>query len=475
MRIIAAVISFLIAGSALAQNSGSVTNHAFPIGKGSGVSGYTSLLCGSGQLALGQSAADPICQTITGDVTITSAGVTAIGANTVTTTAIIANAVTNAKLATMGAFTLKGNSTGSSATPGDIDIAALTTKASPAAGDYVLLSDQAASGAYKKATVASVGTGGSGVSSLNGQTGAIVQFLPPQGRLTLATGIAVMTSTVTAANTVYYTPSNGNLIPIYDGTNMVPTAAAEISQLTTDATKSPAAATTNSNYDVFVWNDSGTIRATRGPPWTSNSTRGTGAGTTELVLTNGILLNKISITNGPAASRGTYVGTIRTNGTSTIDYIVGGSASGGTAGLLGVWNMYNRNLSTAQSIDSGANYTYATATIRQARASAGNQISVLTGLSVDTVAFSWQIRIATVAVVAANSQLGIGEDSTTTFASIGAIVQTSAASIFVAIPVAWLIKVPSLGFHVYAAVEVGNGSDANTFISGGTFTAQVWN
>lgn len=76
--------AFFIAGSALAQNAGTVTNHAFALGKGPGTSGYTSLLCTSAQLAVGQASADPICQTITGDVTISSAGVTAIGATKVT-------------------------------------------------------------------------------------------------------------------------------------------------------------------------------------------------------------------------------------------------------------------------------------------------------------------------------------------------------------------------------------------------------
>ena len=96
------------------------------------------------------------------------------GANTWTAS----NAVTNSELNTMGAFSFKGNNTASTATPTDVDIATLTTKASPASGDYVMISDQAASGAWKKATVTSIGTS-SGVSTIAGNTGAF----------TLGTGI----------------------------------------------------------------------------------------------------------------------------------------------------------------------------------------------------------------------------------------------------------------------------------------------
>lgn len=83
----------------------------------------------------------------------------------------VGTAVSNAELATMAAFTFKGNNTSGSATPTDVDIAALTTKASPAAGDYAIISDQAASGAWKKVTVSSLASAGS-VSSIAGNTGA---------------------------------------------------------------------------------------------------------------------------------------------------------------------------------------------------------------------------------------------------------------------------------------------------------------
>jgi hypothetical protein len=70
--------AFFVAGTASAQQSGTLTNHAFAIGKGAGVTGYTSLLCGSAQLAVGQAAADPICKPLTGEVTMDATGATTI-------------------------------------------------------------------------------------------------------------------------------------------------------------------------------------------------------------------------------------------------------------------------------------------------------------------------------------------------------------------------------------------------------------
>jgi hypothetical protein len=212
-----------------------------------------------------------------------------------------------------------------------------------------------------------------GVSSLNGQTGALAFITPPQGRLTLTTGVAITTSDVTGATAHFYTPGvGGNQIPIYDGTNMVPTAFAELTQATTDATKSPAAATTNSVYDIFVWNDSGTIRATRGPAWASDTSRGTGAGTSEIVLQNGIWLNKVAITNGPGASRGTLVGSVRTNGSSQLT---------DSAAFRWVSNAYNSMPRPMRVTEPANSWNYTTATFRQANANAANQLDFLQTLA----------------------------------------------------------------------------------------------
>ena len=221
----------------------------------------------------------------------------------------------------------------------------------------------------------------------------------------------VMTTTQSAKTTIYYTPYAGNMVTLYDGANMVPNVFSEISVATTDTTKNPAAIGVSKVNDWFVWNDGGTLRLSHGPDWTNDTTRSAG---TTLLMVNGILLNNASITNGPAATLGTYVGTTRSNASSQLDYIFGAAASGGTAAFFGVWNAYNRVTIGTAVTDSGAGYTYTSGTVRQARASAGNQISFVLGANEDSVFAAYSQRIDVLAN-ATGGGFGLGFDSTTTY------------------------------------------------------------
>lgn len=269
----------------------------------------------------------------------------------------------------------------------------------------------------------------------------------PQGRLTLTTAVPVLTSTVSGATTVYYTPYVGQYVPLYDGSTWTMTdVAAELSQTTTDTTKSPAACTTNSNYDLFVWSDSGTYRCTRGPAWSSDTARGTGAGTTELQMVAGIYTNKNAITNGPGANRGTYVGTIRTNGSSQVDVILGAS---GTASAIGVWNAYNRVVISTYAAESTANWTYNSTTWRGANGGTLSRASFVRGLDEDMVDAIYQIPMSGGA--SGDALIGINLDSTS--ATPGGIVPYfSIGSNIGAAPAAYS-GMPGIGWHYLQAME----------------------
>ena len=155
---------------------------------------------------------------------------------------------------------------------------------------------------------------------------------------------------------------------------------------------------------------------------------------------------------------------------------MGGSASGGVAVSLGVWNMYNRNLAVATCIDNGTPYNYATATIRQARASAANQVSFLVGVPSDAVNVFLHSRIDTVATAGAFGTVGIGEDSTTTFSSPKAYRQTDFAAISLITATTRILKVPLFGYHTYQSNGTGDGN-ANGFCkdSDNRLSAEIWN
>jgi hypothetical protein len=318
-----------------------------------------------------------------------------------------------------------------------------------------------ASGGGGSGTVTSVATDSSMYGGTITSSGTLGVAVPcePGGRLTVASGSPVVTATDSGNTTIYYAFYKHNFVPIYDGTRFVMTAFTELSQATTDNTKSPAAVANNSNYDMFVWNDSGTVRCTRGPAWTSDTGRGTGAGTTELERVNGTLVNKIAITNGPAAQRGTYVGSVRSNGSAQIDWTYGSKAAGGGAATFGVWNLYNRVLVATSVEDSTDSWSYPTATWRGANNSATMRASFISGLAEDSFAASYVGFAQSSANVAIN---GVGLDSTSSPSGTG--IAGYPVNIILGTPA--LMTSTALGFHYVQALETADTSGGTMLFYG---------
>jgi hypothetical protein len=321
--------------------------------------------------------------------------------------------------------------------------------------------------------------------TLSASGGAGSSAPAPQGRATLTSGVAVTTSDVTGATNVYFTPSGGNQVPIYNGTSFVSTTFAELT-LALDSTAAHAGYQQSGfNFDLFVINDAGTVRLGTGPSWAagavagSDTARGTGAGSTELQLLNGFWTNKNTITIrfgsasgntvSVAANQATYVGTIRT------------TADGVTEDSLlkrFVYNAYNQSRRQLLRQEPTASWTWSTASYHQANASSANQIAYVAGLTGAELS-------ATVVTVVLNSTstprivyAGIGLDSTTVnsrtisnFNRLGDATLSSPGG-----PTAHYTGYAQLGYHYIAWLEKGNGTDVQTWfgVSGSDYQTGIF-
>lgn len=284
---------------------------------------------------------------------------------------------------------------------------------------------------------------------------------PPQGRLTLTTATPVMTADVTTAATVFYTPYVGNQVPMYNGTTYTPQTFAELSLTLNNPNH-----VINSNWDVFIAYNAGVMTACTGPAWTSDTGRGTGAGTTQISRTLGVWTNTVALTacrNGAttfavAAGFGTYVGSFRTSGTvaDTVWVAAPAAAAGGGNARLYVWNAYNRVPVIAASMDSTDTWAYATATWRAANAAVSsgvlNRVSALFGLNEDGV-----VAVYNAIVVASNSGggAGVGLDVTNAFTGTPGLGGTVATPDPVISMAGRYVGQAGLGLHFFQAVERG--------------------
>lgn len=198
-----------------------------------------------------------------------------------------------------------------------------------------------------------------------------------QGRLTLSTGVPVTTSDVTAATTLYFTPFGGNLVALYNGTKWV------LHTFTERSISIPAS--TNTNYDVFLYNNSGTLTLEL-IAWTNDTTRAT-----TLAFQDGTYIK-----NGDTSRK--YLGTIRTTGVS-------GQCEDSLTKRF-VWNFYNRVPRNLKKAVSGT-HAYGTATLRAWNNDTANRVEMVLGLSHSvTTGFLGGAKDA--------GEAGVSIDSTTT-------------------------------------------------------------
>lgn len=198
-----------------------------------------------GMILVGSSANLGAQVTPTGDVTISNTGATTI-AN---------NAVSDAKLRDSAACTVIGRAANSSGDPADITVAEgeiVSRQGNVVNGFFIsdFTSDDIATAdvmPFADATESGV-TNSTTVSRLLGFSSSSIC----EGRLTLTSGTDVTTTDVTAAASIYFTPSIGDRITIYDGTRLC------LYQFT-ELTLALGTVVNAMAYDVFVYDNAGTL------------------------------------------------------------------------------------------------------------------------------------------------------------------------------------------------------------------------
>lgn len=258
-----------------------------------------------------------------------------------------------------------------------------------------------------------------------------------QARLTLTTGVAVTTSNVTAATTIYLTPYGGNRVALYDGANWL------IRPLTEISIAVPA--NTSQLYDIFVYDNAGTPTLEL-LAWTNDTTRATA-----LTTQDGVLVKTGALTRR-------YVGSVRTTGVAnqTEDSL--------TKRYL--WNYYNRVRRPLVVEDTTNTWNYSTAAYQQANASAANQVDVVVGVAEVML----NLRANHIAINDTQNvaiYTAIGEDSATV-ATAGQIVVPGIAQQVGGADWAgaWAVleKYPAVGRHFYAWLERATATGVTTWL-----------
>lgn len=266
-----------------------------------------------------------------------------------------------------------------------------------------------------------------------------------QGRLTLLSGEPVPTTDQTAKTNLYWTPYNGNLVALYDGTNWKLYAVNEKSLST-------AAWTAARPNDIFLYDNAGTVTMERSE-WTSATARATA-----LVLQDGVWVK-----SGAPTRR--YVGTVCTVATGELE---DSGLSAATPRRL-VWNFYNRVPRPVLLRESAASWAYNSTTTRYMNGSAANRVEVVIGLNEMPVILQFTMRILSSASGTATGLISLALDSNTAHGStIGVMYYHGTVTV-------QFQNYVGIGFHYIAAVESSAGGSV-TFhtLPYNTLAGVVW-
>jgi hypothetical protein len=261
------------------------------------------------------------------------------------------------------------------------------------------------------------------------------------GRLTLTTAVPVTTSDVTGASTLYYALYHHNLIGLYDGTSWT---------LHTFAERSLALSglTSGKNYDVFLYDNSGTLTLELSAAWTNDTTRADALATQD----------GVTVKSGATTRR--WLGTIRTTGTTTTE---------DSEANRYVFNAANRVARTFGKAESAEAHTYNTSTLRNFNNTTDTQANFVCGAVEAAVEWGVGAKLGPPSggPSAANCVVGMAVNGTDVAAPVLQFMQGGSNTGYFAGTIAY-IAAPRLGLNTIIAREAGY-SVSNGFENGVTF------
>lgn len=252
------------------------------------------------------------------------------------------------------------------------------------------------------------------------------------GRLTLETGVPISLTDQTAKTSIFFTPFKGNRIALFDGTSWN-------FYTFTELTLALGTLTADKNYDVFIYNNAGTLTLELSAAWTDGTTRADA-----LTLQDGVYVK-----SGATTRR--YLGTLRTTSTTTTeDSLV----------KRFLWNAHNRVV-REMDYNVTASHSY-NGDFRQWNNDTAHQLALVVGLAEGAI---WA-RIAGENVIpdGKNGGIAVGLDSSTVaYRGLTTYLSPAAAEITSTQSTANLIA-PQLGYHELRALESSFSAGAVQFV-----------
>ncbi len=280
--------------------------------------------------------------------------------------------------------------------------------------------------------------------------------ITPGGRLTTESGVAISTTDRISQGTIYYCPYLTDFVRLYNGTGVQDYQSLQLSLALSGLTA-------GKNYDVFVYDNAGALTLELGAAWTNDTTR---ADAVAFYIALGAYVKNSDPTR-------LWLGTMRATGTGTTEDSSGVTGTTNVGGKRFLWNYYNQVPLWMRVIDTTDSYSYATATIRQARATAGNKVEFVTGLAGTKATARVSASVALDSNSARAARVGVGLDTTSAFSSAlnsGAYCPTASATIFPLLAV--YSGYPGLGYHYLSWNEAGADGTCVFYGDGGALAFQ---